>query len=110
MIIEICVALAVLIFAILVAFAVKTLIALQGTLKRVDLLLDEMAIKSRQLDSVVRSLSHVGDICERETDQLKRAYIERKIVQERQDFAPAPEWAEWLALSLRIGAKLLKRK
>lgn len=110
MIIEISVAIAVLIFAILVAFVVKTLIALQRTLKKVNFLLDETAIKSRQLDGLVQSLSNVGDICERETAQMKRAYIERKMIQESHDLAPAPEWAEWLALSLKIGAKLLKRK
>lgn len=114
MIIEICVALAVLILAVLAVFAVRTLIALQRTLKKVDLLLDETALKSRQLDGLTRSLSNVGEICEMETDQMKRAYIERKmerkIIQEHHDRTAAPEWAEWLALSLKIGAKLLKRK
>ncbi|MCE5316084.1 MAG: hypothetical protein LLG04_01800 [Parachlamydia sp.] len=110
MTIEICVALAVLIFTVLAVFAVKTLIALQRTLRKVDLLLDETALKSRHLDGLVRSLSNVGEICEMETDQMKRAYLERKMIQEHHDRTAAPEWAEWLALSLKIGAKLLKRK
>lgn len=111
MAIEISAALAALFFAILVVFVVKTLISLQRTLKKVNILLDETAIKARQLDGLMQSLSNVGDICERETDRLKKGYTERKMAREREeDLAPASEWAEWLALSLKIGAKLLKRK
>lgn len=103
MIIEISVAVAVLIFAILTFFIVQTLLRLQKTLSRVNILLLDMEIKSKQLDSVVRSLSNLGEVCELETEQFKRNSLGRKEQE-------VPEWVDWLALSMKLGAKLIKRR
>lgn len=104
MIIEVSVALAVLIFAILAFFIVKTLLRLQRTLNSVDCLLIDVEIKSKNLDALVRSLSNLGEICEMETEEFKKACMERR----KQE--STPEWVDWLALSMKLGAKLIKRR
>lgn len=110
MIFEISIAIAVLIFAILVFFIVKTLLILQRTLKRVDVLLFDIELKSKHLDSLTRSLSNIGEICENETDRLKEAYAERTTRQRCEAVYATSDWAEWLVLSLNLGAKLLKKR
>lgn len=110
MILEISAALAVLIFAILALVIVKALMRLQKTLDRVDCLLFDLELKSKNLDPLFRSLSNLGEICDTETDLLKRASLERRKKQECQDLSASTEWVDWLALSMKLGAKLIKRR
>ena len=106
--IEISIALAVLIFAILSFFVIQTLIALKSSLHKIDHMTQELEIKTKNVDSFLHALSNLGDICEHKTNQLKQAYLEKQI-QFTETNSIVNELAEWLLLSASLGEKLLKK-
>ncbi len=108
MIIEISVAIAVLIFAILAFFIIRTLFVLQRTLKRIDHALFEMELKSKNLDPLLRTLSNLGDYCETKSERL--ANEEHRDQKFTSTSGWTSEWADWLLLSLKLGTKFLNRR
>lgn len=109
MIYDISIVVAVLIFAILTIFIVRTLISLQKTLCRVNQMTLSIESKMNNLDSTLHAVSNLGDICENETERLKSYYFERK-----SDCVQSPdsaqEFAEWVVLSVKLGDKILNRR
>lgn len=100
---------AVVIFAILSFFLIRTLVSLQHTLRRVDHLAIELDIKMKQLNSLVKTVSHLGDICEEKTARLKEQYIEKKESASHESVF-TEDIAAWILTSFRLGSKLLKRR
>ena len=109
MIIEISVAVAVLIFAILTFFVVRTLITLQSSLKRIDRLMLEVDLKIRHLESTMRTISNLGDIAEQQTEQLKQQLANRVDDVEKSSECSG-DLATWLIASVNLGGKLLARR
>ena len=110
MIIEISVAVAVALFAILSIFIIRTLMSLQRSMRRVDQAIVDVEMKMRNFDSSLKALSNIGDICEQETLQLKQKFLtkhEKKIVEKE---CVTSDLAEWLIVSIKLGEKLLKRR
>lgn len=108
MIIEISVAIAVLIFAILAFFIIRTLFVLQNTLKRVDNTLWDLEMKVKNLDPLLITLSQLGEVCEDKSEQLKKAYFTPRPSEEVK--SSSADLVEWLMLSVKLGSKFLKRR
>ena len=108
MIIEISIAIAVFIFAILAFFIIHTLFALQRTLRGIDRINAEIIEKFNHLDSTLETISNLGEISKLETDKMKLAYCLR------QNALPAEscsnDLANWVLASIKLGSKLLKRR
>lgn len=106
---EIAAVAAVIIFAILAVYIIRTLVCLQRTLRRVELLIVDTDCKIRQLESTFQTVSHLGDICEEKTARLKQLYLDKK-EQENLNENYAEDLAEWLVASLKLSAKFIRRK
>lgn len=106
MIIEIAVGVGILIFAILAFFIIRTLLTLQATLKRVDNLLWDLEIKSKNFDALLRSISLLGDVTEAATEKINQTYFDTK----DKEIVKKGDWAEWLLLSLKLGSNFIKRR
>ena len=100
---------AVIIFAILSFYIIRTLISLQHTLRRVDLIALEMDCKIKHLDSTIKAVSNLGDICEEKTARLREQYLQEK-ERESQKLDCSDDLADWLVASLKLGAKFIRRK
>lgn len=100
---------AVVIFAILSYFLIRTLLSLQRTLRKVDFLATELDIKMKQMDSITKTISNLGDICEDKTARIRQQYIEKK---ERpcNEGMFTEDIAEWILASLKLGSNYLRRK
>lgn len=109
MIIEISVAIAVIIFAILTYQIIKTLRALQNTLRHIDMTTLDLSIKLEELESTVHSISNLGDIAQVETEKLKLNYNKR-IEELRMGANSQNDLAEWLVASIKLGSKLFSRR
>jgi ATP-dependent exoDNAse (exonuclease V) alpha subunit len=109
MIIDISVAIAVLIFAILTAFIIQTLCALRHTLLGIDRLNVEISEKLNRLDPTLQAISNLGEISKFETDKIKIAYL---IKQNELGKAhnPSNDLAEWLVASVKLGSKMFLRR
>lgn len=108
MIIEICVVIAVVIFAVLAYVTIQTQLALQKTLRTLDIASLDFLVKLQNLESVLRTISNVGEITESETDRLKALYKRNK--EFHPDFVNKNDLAEWIALSIKLGSKFCSRR
>ncbi len=101
---------AVILFAFLTFYVIRTLISLRRTLQRVDTLTVEIDYKLRQLESTAKAISNIGDICEEKTSVLREQFLEKKERQKKADIDCSEDIAEWLLASLKLGAKFIRRK
>lgn len=108
MYLEIATIAAVVIFGILASYVIRTLITLQHTLKRIDLITLEMNLKLKQLDSTINTVSNIGDICEDKTAQIKSHYLENK-ARELNGSNYSDDLAQWLVASIKLGSKFIRR-
>ena len=100
---------AVIIFAVLTIYVIRTLLSLQQTLKRIDLITLEMNLKLKQLDSTINTVSNIGDVCEEKTARMKSHYLEKKACElNGSDYSD--DLAEWLIASVKLGSKFIRRK
>jgi uncharacterized membrane protein len=94
------------IFAIFIFYIVQTLLVLQKTLKKLDIVLVETDVKLKKLNSFVNTLDNIGDITEKETEKLKNSYncikYNRSIDTE--------ELATWLISSIKLGINFLNKR
>lgn len=110
MIFEICAIVAVIIFAILAAYVINTLSAVQKTLREHKILTCHLDDKLRKLDSTFQTISNLGDISEVKTLQL-REQLQHSIAHDFQQPTDYSEDIVTLLLStLKLGSKFLKRK
>lgn len=109
MIIEISIAIAVFIFAVLAFFIIRTLISLQHTLRRFDHLSLDMEIKLKNVDSLLRTLSNIGDITEQKTHLIKKDYFANS-EETHQTNNYTEDLSEWLVSSIKLGSKLINRR
>lgn len=111
MVIEISVAIAVIIFAILTIYIIQTLIALQKTLKRVDTTVSELEIRMKSIDPGLHTLSNIGKICEDKTSRLKQNYFEQlhEGVPASADYSRG-EIVDWIVASIKLGEKFFNRR
>ncbi len=107
---EIFLGIALLVFVILAYFIIHTLLKFQRTLCQATTLLESIKLKLNTTDSLLHSLSNLGDICEQKTALLKTQCL--------QESAPPPELHEslgdaivdWVFLTTVISKKLLNRR
>lgn len=109
MIIEISVAIAVLLFAILTVFLIQTLCAMRKTLERVDRLSSDVTEKLSRLDSTIETISNLGEISKLETDKLKVAYWRHQKESQRANNYSS-DLAELLGAGIKLGSKLFLRR
>lgn len=88
MIFEICALISVCLFALLAFFIIRTL-------NVVHHLISQLELRLIHFDSLLRAISNLGDLCEKETET-------------KQEFPS--ELVEWLLLSMKLSKKLLKRR
>lgn len=100
-------ALAVFLFALLVFFAIRALIALRATLERADDTLMELNRKMHYVDPILRTLSNLGEVSEQKTQYLKNEFVETS---NSQNDNLSNQIAEWILLSVLLGKKILKRR
>lgn len=99
----------VIIFAVLTFYIIRTLLAVRHSLRRLDHLMFELDIKTKHMESTLKSISNIGDICEEKTKRLREHYIEKKELESHKDDS-SEELAEWLLASLKLGTQFLRRK
>lgn len=108
MLIEISVATAVLIFAILSFFIIRALVSLQCSLTHINTLVIDLQDKTKKLDSTVKTIANLGDICEDKSERLKNVYLEHQKEELSSRGECTRDCAEWIVLSLKLGEKLFK--
>lgn len=100
---------AVIIFAILSFYVIKTLIAFQKTLKHIDLVTFDLNLKMKNLDSTLHTISNLGDICEDKTALVRNELHNKKIVESgSSDYSE--EVADLLLAGIKIGSKFITRR
>lgn len=118
---EIAVIIAVIIFAITCYFLIRTLIAIQRSLTdlqgQIKVISDESVDMLRStetrlsmLDSSLRSISNIGDMCEYKTSQIKQSYLEKSSSPAMDKNSLGAEFVDWALLSAHICQTLLKRR
>lgn len=119
--IEIFIGIAIFIFAITSFFLIRTLITLEKTLRKLDILSSESVSLVRNTDRmldafnpVVHSLSNIGEIVQDKTSQLRtRYYMEKereRIPQQARSAATSQEIMEWALLSAQLFQKFVNRR
>lgn len=115
---EIFIGIGLVIFAALAFFLIRTLITLEKTLRKLDVLSEESISLVRDTDKmlgafqpVFRSLSNLGEIVEDKTSHLRTEYYVEK---ERERIPPSrltsQEIMEWAVLSAQLFQKFVKRR
>lgn len=81
---EVALVILVLVISVTCIFVIRTLILLQRSLLKLDRLSEEgtstlrnLEMKATSLDSIFRSISNLGDICESKTFQMKEHYLQK---------------------------------
>lgn len=96
--------------AILVFYCVQTLIAIQSTLKSLNLVLIETEANLKKLSPSVNTLKNISEITEKESEKLKCKY-ECKALHELEKNEIDPEaLAMWLISSSRLIVNFLKKR
>lgn len=106
---EISAILAVIIFAILTFYIIRTLITVRRSLQRLDHLLFELDHKIKHMESTLKTISNIGDICEEKTKRLREHYLENQALEPKK-VDDSEELTDWLLASLKLGSKFLRRK
>jgi len=94
--------------ALLIFFIIQTLITVQSTLKKLDVVLMEAEIKLRKLDSFMNTVENISEITEKETEKLKNNYTCKK--HNCSDSMDSEELASWLVSSIKLGINIFKRR
>jgi hypothetical protein len=112
MIYEICAAIALVIFAILAYYIYRTMVSLQHTLNRVDVLTFELTAKIQKLDSTMRSISNLGDVAEEESIRFRENYMLNKQLFRAHSAREesSDDLTDLLVAGLKVGANYLRRK
>ena len=119
--IEIFIGIALLIFALLAFFLIRTLITLDKTLRKLDILSSESVSLVRNTDKMLdafqpafHSLANIGEIAEDKTSRLRTHYYMEK---ERERIPPiakrsltSEEILEWALLSAQLVQKFVNRR
>lgn len=100
---------AVIVFAILAFFIIRTLLALQKTLKRVDELTLDLDLKIKRFDSTFNAISNIGDICEQKTAHVRNDFYKKDYVAAKTDDY-SDDLAELLVAGIKIGTKIITRR
>lgn len=109
-ILEPLVILGVIALTVLAYFIIQTLIALQRSLQRLDIVLIETEVKLKKLNSFINSIENVSDIVEKESEILKRDYTCKQLAPVDKDSIDSGEVATWFISSIKLGLKILKRR
>jgi uncharacterized protein YoxC len=107
MVIEISIAVAVLLFAVLVFFIARTLIATQQCLYRVQQMTLDMENRMKSFDPILHTITNLGEICERESERIKSAYLIKKANCVSREPGLSCEVIDWIVLSVKLGEKLI---
>lgn len=110
MVIEISIAVAVFIFAVLVFFIVRILIATQKSLYRVQQMTYEMENRMKSFDPILHTIANLGEICEKESERIKCAYLVKKVNYASREPGLSCEVIDWIVLSVKLGEKLINRR
>ncbi len=134
MVIEISVAVAVFIFAILTVFIVRTLMSVQKALDRIDHTVADVEKKMSNLDPSLHAIANIGTIFEKKTDELKNSYFQEqketipqlshdakkesshehkkgcRCDKDKNETGFTKELVDWLIVSIKLGEKLLNRR
>lgn len=97
MIFEICALLSVTLLAVLCFFAVRALISIQRITRNLE-------TKLKNLDSLFRSVSNLGDLCESES----QLFLDKKPSLEGTE--KGVQFLEWMLLSVKLSKNLLTRR
>lgn len=112
---------AVIIFGITCFFLILTLVEVKRSLSslqtQVKVLSDESVnvLRSTEarlalLDSSLRSISNIGDMCEFKSSQVKQSYLEQGSKPKQEKDKLNSEFVDWALLTVDICQTLLKRR
>lgn len=113
---EIIAGIAVVLFAILIFFIIRTLISVNRTIQHVDFTIVKMEMRMKSIDPILRSISNLGEIGEEKTAHLKEECRKRSLYEERvnhqrfQEDSVKGDLAEWVLLSANLATKFFKRR
>lgn len=99
MIFEICALISVCLFALLTFYMIQTLLSLRYIVYKIE-------SRLKKFDSLLDSLSNIGEVCEKETEIIKHNSLNS--VEKRTDLSF--DLVEWLLVSLKLSKKLVTRR
>lgn len=108
MVFEICAIIATIVFTLLVIYIIRTLCVLQKTLKSIDHATKNIDDKIQQMDSTVKTFSHMADICEEKAKLLKKRELYRLELENR-NTNYTEDFADIAVVGLKLLAKYLRR-
>jgi hypothetical protein len=95
---------------ILIYFLIQTLISVQASLRRLDIVLLETESKLKKLTSFINTLENISDITEKESERLKLKYdYETKNLIDK-DTVDTRELVDLLISGIKFGIKIFKRR
>lgn len=107
MIFEICTIIAVIIFAILAFYVIRTLIALRKSLQDIQQLNSELMHKMRLMESTFQTISALGDVSEEKVKNLRDYEIKyREFQSVKKDYSE--ELADIILAGLKVGSKYFR--
>lgn len=108
MIFEICAIASVIVFALLAFYIIRTLCALQRSLKDISLISYDLAEKLKLLDSTFKSISTLGEMSEIKIKQLRDHESKLKELKYREsDYTD--DLTDVILAALKLGTKYFRR-
>lgn len=108
MIFEICAIIAVLIFAVLAFYIIRTLFALRVSLHDIHQITSELTHKMRQMESTFNTISTLGDISEERVKNMRDYEIKyREFQKVKNDYSE--NMADIILAALKLGSKYFRR-
>lgn len=109
MFIEISIVIALIIFAVLAFYMIRTLIAMQHSLRHLDHLMKETEFKMRNFDSLLHSASNLGDVFKAATGKMKKNYFAPQLEQNYSDNRVSI-LADLFVAGLKLGKKFFNKE
>lgn len=108
MIFETCAIIAVLIFAILAFYVIRTLFALQNSLKDIHQITSELTHKMRLMESTFKTISTLGDMSEEWARNMHDYNLKYREFQHVQNDCSG-DMTDIILAALRLGSKYFRR-
>lgn len=107
MIFEICAIIAVLIFAILAFYVIRTLLVLQKSLQDIHQITSELTHKMRLMESTFKTISTLGDMSEEKVRNMRDYEIKyREFQRVKADYSE--DMADIILAGLKLGSKYFR--
>lgn len=95
--------------ALLVFYVIQTLIAVQSTLKTLNMVLVEAELNLKKLNPAMNTVKNITEVTEIESEKLKTSYMNFPTKIEKQSM-DSEELASWLICTTKIILNIFKKR